>query len=153
MKVSVVVPIYKVEKYIHRCLGSIIAQTYTNLEIVLVDDGSPDSCGSIAEQYQARDDRVKVFHKENGGLSDARNYGMEHVTGEYTIFVDSDDWLELQAVEKMLRQILTFKADVVQSAFYYAHDSYLLFDQRYFSKSGDLIILDREKLMEELVKK
>ncbi|MGP4067322.1 glycosyltransferase family 2 protein [Halobacillus sp. B29] len=152
VKVSIVVPIYKVEKYIHRCLDSIIAQTYTNLEIILVNDGSPDSCGSIADQYQARDERVKAFHKENGGLSDARNYGMQRVTGEYTMFVDSDDWLELQAVEKMLRQILTFKADVVQSAFYYAHEEHLLFDHRYYSKNGDLIILDNENLMRELVK-
>lgn len=152
VKVSVVVPIYKVEKYIHRCLDSIIAQTYTNLEIILVDDGSPDSCGAIADQYQARDDRVKAFHKENAGLSDARNYGMERVTGEYTMFVDSDDWLEFQAVEKMLRQILTFKADVVQSAFYYAHEEHLLFDHRYYYKNGDLIILDNENLMRELVR-
>ncbi|WP_242688837.1 glycosyltransferase family 2 protein [Bacillus sp. Cs-700] len=81
-KVSVVVPIYKVEKYLHRCVDSILEQTYENLEIILVNDGSPDRCGGIAERYKAKDHRIKVIHKENGGLSDARNQGMKHVSGK-----------------------------------------------------------------------
>ncbi|UOR13792.1 glycosyltransferase family 2 protein [Halobacillus amylolyticus] len=151
-KVSVVVPTYKVEKYIHRCVNSILKQTYENLEIILVNDGSPDQCGEIAEGYKQSDSRVKVFHKENGGLSDARNHGMKQVTGEFTMFVDSDDWLEPYAIEKMVHHSLAFKADVIQSAFYYAHEDYLLFDQRHYTKNGDLMILDNEKLMHELVK-
>ncbi|MCP3029193.1 glycosyltransferase family 2 protein [Halobacillus sp. A5] len=150
--VSVIVPIYKVEKYIHRCIDSILTQSYQKLEIILVDDGSPDRCGEIANQYADKDPRVKALHKENGGLSDARNFGMKHVTGEFTMFVDSDDWLEPQAIDHMIHHMLAFKADVIQSAFYYAHKDHLLFDQRYYSKNGDLLIYDNEKLMYELVK-
>ncbi|WP_394218336.1 glycosyltransferase family 2 protein [Halobacillus trueperi] len=151
-KVSIVVPIYNVEKYIHRCINSILNQTYKNIEVILVDDGSPDQCGDIADQYANRDTRVKTYHKPNGGLSDARNYGMYHVTGHFTMFVDSDDWLEVDAIERMINHSKSFNADVVQSAFYYAHESYLLFDQRYYAKSGDLLLLDNETLMKELIK-
>ena len=82
-KVSIVVPIYKVEKYLRRCVDSIINQTYRNLEIILVDDGSPDKCGQIIDEYKEKDSRIISLHKKNGGLSDARNYGMKYVTGEY----------------------------------------------------------------------
>lgn len=95
-KVSVVVPIYKVEKYLNRCVDSIVNQTYTNLEIILINDGSPDNCRKITDNYAKSDSRIIAVHKKNGGLSDARNYGMQYVTGEFTIFVDSDDWLEVK---------------------------------------------------------
>ncbi|MEQ2525821.1 glycosyltransferase [Robertmurraya yapensis] len=150
-KVSVIVPIYKVEKYIHQCVKSIVNQTYPNLEIILVNDGSPDHCGKIAEQYAEQDNRVTVIHKENGGLSDARNAGTKYVTGEYTLFVDSDDWLALDMIEKLVNISLTYQADVVQSAFYYAFEQYLLFDHRYFSKTAPPLILDNQSLMFELV--
>ncbi|MCP3030053.1 glycosyltransferase family 2 protein [Halobacillus sp. A1] len=150
--VSVIVPIYKVEKYLHRCINSILQQTYQKIEVILIDDGSPDRCGKIADEFARKDTRVKTFHKENGGLSDARNYGMKHVTGEFTMFVDSDDWLEPKAIDHMVHAILSFQADVVQSAFYYAHKTYMLFDQRYYTKNGDLILLNNENLMKELVK-
>lgn len=150
-KVSVIVPIYKVEKYIHQCVKSIVSQTYPNIEIILVNDGSPDNCGKIAEQYAEQDNRITVIHKENGGLSDARNVGIQYVTGEYIIFVDSDDWLELDMIEKLVNISLTYKADVVQSAFYYAYEEHLLFDHRYFSKKDPPLILDNKSLMFELV--
>ena len=150
--VSIVVPIYKVEKYIHKCIDSILQQTYTNLEIILVNDGSPDNCGKIAEDYQKKDTRIKVIHKENGGLSDARNIGMSRVTGEYTLFVDSDDWLDKQMVEKMLNHMLLFKADVVQSAFYYAYKDKLLIDNRYYKENDPSVHLNNKALMYELVK-
>ena len=89
--VSVIVPIYKVEKYLLRCVKSIQQQTYSELEIILVDDGSPDSCPSICDELAAQDTRIKVIHKANGGLSDARNVGIRSSTGEYLVFVDSDD--------------------------------------------------------------
>ena len=92
-KVSIVVPIYKVEKYLRRCVDSIINQTYRNLEIILVDDGSPDKCGQIIDEYKEKDSRIISLHKKNGGLSDARNYGMKYVTGEYIFFLDSDDYI------------------------------------------------------------
>ncbi|MEX2461044.1 MAG: glycosyltransferase family 2 protein [Paenibacillaceae bacterium] len=150
-KVSVVVPIYKVEKYLKRCVNSILNQTYSNLEIILVDDGSPDQCGEIAESYAKGDHRVQVFHKDNGGLSDARNVGMQYVTGDYTLFVDSDDWLERKMVEEMVNRSVQYKADIVQVAFYYAFDNYLQLDNRHYASDGDPIVLDNKLLMFELV--
>ena len=90
-KISVVVPIYKVQDYLERCIKSIINQTYDNLEIILVDDGSPDECPKICDEYALKDERIKVIHKENGGLSDARNFGIAAATGKYISFIDSDD--------------------------------------------------------------
>ena len=91
--ISVIVPVYKVESYLDKCISSITRQTYTNLEIILVDDGSPDKCGAMCDAWAEKDSRIKVIHKENGGLSDARNAGMAAATGELMAFVDSDDWL------------------------------------------------------------
>lgn len=93
-RISVIVPVYKVEPYLRKCVDSILAQTYTNLEIILVDDGSPDSCGAICDEYAAKDNRVRVIHKPNGGLSDARNAGLNIATGKRVTFVDSDDWID-----------------------------------------------------------
>ena len=91
--ISVIVPVYNVEKYIAACVDSILAQTYTNLEILLVDDGSTDSSGALCDEYARRDVRVRVIHQENGGLSDARNTGMQSAQGTYFAFVDSDDFI------------------------------------------------------------
>ncbi|MBR2883464.1 MAG: glycosyltransferase family 2 protein [Clostridia bacterium] len=99
--VSIIVPVYNVEKYIHQCIDSIINQTYKNIEIILVDDGSPDNCGKICDEYAEKDSRIKVIHKENGGLSDARNHGIDAATGDWLMFVDSDDWLHNHTVEKL----------------------------------------------------
>ena len=89
--ISVIVPVYKVEEYLDRCVQSIVNQTYSNLEIILVDDGSPDRCGAICDAWAEKDSRIRVIHKENGGLSDARNAGMAAATGQYIGFIDSDD--------------------------------------------------------------
>lgn len=97
--ISVIVPIYNVENYLGKCIDSIINQTYRNLEIILVDDGSPDNCGEICDQYASQDIRIRVIHKTNGGLSDARNAGMQIMNGEFLMFVDSDDWLQDNCVE------------------------------------------------------
>lgn len=91
--VSVIIPVYKVEPYLRQCVDSVLSQTYTDFEIILVDDGSPDGCPAICDEYAAKDSRVKVIHKENGGLSDARNAGIKVAKGEYIVFVDSDDML------------------------------------------------------------
>ena len=92
--ISIIVPVYKVEQYLHNCLNSVLAQSYTNWELILVDDGSPDSCGTICDEYTQKDNRIKVIHKENGGLSSARNAGLGVMTGEFVSFLDSDDfWL------------------------------------------------------------
>ncbi|UPG64504.1 glycosyltransferase family 2 protein [Metabacillus endolithicus] len=150
-KVSVVVPIYNVEKYIHKCIDSILNQTYENIEIILVNDGSPDNCGQIIEYYSKLDCRIKVIHKQNGGLSDARNHGMKYVTGEFTLFVDSDDWLEINMIEELVKNSIHYNADIVQVAFYYAYEDYILFDDRYFSKDDPPFLLNNSSLMYELL--
>ncbi len=147
-----IVPVYKVEKYIHRCVDSILNQTYTNLEIILVNDGTPDTCGEIIDTYQKKDSRVKVIHKENGGLSDARNAGMKSVTGAFTMYVDSDDWLDHKMIKTMMEYANHYKADVVQSAFYYAYEDKLLLDHRHDTQREKPICLDKQALMFELVK-
>lgn len=150
-KISVIVPIYNVEKYLTRCVDSILNQTYKNLEIILVDDGSPDKCGIIADNYQSKDNRIKSVHKKNGGLSDARNYGMRYATGEYVLFVDSDDWLKEEMIEVLYNLAVENNADIVQSGFYYKYDDYLLYDDRYYKEDMKPIKLNKEELMKELV--
>lgn len=92
--ISIIVPVYKVELYLRRCLDSVVNQTYKNLEIILVDDGSPDNCPQICDEYAMKDNRIIVIHKENGGLSDARNAGLDICKGDFISFIDSDDWVE-----------------------------------------------------------
>lgn len=106
-KISIIVPIYNVEKYLNRCIESIINQTYKNLEIILVDDGSPDNCPQICDEYAKQDHRIKVIHKKNGGLSSARNAGMNIATGEYIGFVDSDDYIDVHMYEVLLNACLS----------------------------------------------
>lgn len=110
--VSVIVPIYKVEPYLRRCIDSIVNQTYTNLEIILVDDGSPDGCPAICDEYAAKDSRIVVIHKENGGLSDARNAGLDICKGEYITFVDSDDWIADCFIEVLFKSIQDTNAEI-----------------------------------------
>ena len=104
-KVSLIVPVYNVEKYLERCVESILVQSYKNLEIVLVDDGSTDNSGQICDKYKLKDERIAVIHKENGGLSSARNAGIENSHGEYLGFVDSDDLIEPLMIEKMIKKM------------------------------------------------
>ena len=107
--VSVIVPIYMVEKYICECVNSIILQSYKNLEIILVDDGSPDRCPEICDEYAKQDSRIKVIHKPNGGLSDARNAGIEIAEGEYLSFVDSDDVIHHEMIEVLMQPLIENK--------------------------------------------
>ena len=93
-KVSIVVPVYNVERYLDRCVESLTSQTLSDIEIILVDDGSPDSCPAMCDDYARRDNRITVVHKVNGGLSSARNEGLKYISGEYFMFVDSDDWID-----------------------------------------------------------
>ena len=111
-KISLVVPIYKVEKYLNKCIESLIGQTYNNIEIILVDDGSPDNCPHICDEWASKDKRIAVIHKQNGGLSDARNAGIEAATGRYISFVDSDDYLSLDFCEILIDAIKKNKADI-----------------------------------------
>lgn len=122
--ISVIVPVYNVEPYIRQCLDSIISQTYQNLEIILIDDGSPDNCGTICDEYARSDKRIKVLHKENGGLSSARNVGLKVAHGEYLGFVDSDDWIARDMFEYLLRNILLHSADIAACGRIEVHPQY-----------------------------
>lgn len=110
--ISVIVPVYNVEKYLERCVKSIAAQTYKDLEILLIDDGSTDKSGKMCDDFQQTDSRIKAFHKQNGGLSDARNYGIEHSAGEFISFVDSDDYIDEKMLETLHRLITEHDADL-----------------------------------------
>lgn len=113
MKISIIVPIYNVEKYIGKCINSIINQTYKNLEVILVDDGSPDNCGRICDEFAKQDSRIRVIHKKNGGVSDARNHGTKIASGDYIMYVDGDDYIELSACEELATILEECKADIV----------------------------------------
>ena len=118
LKISIIVPIYKVEKYIHQCIDSVLNQTYHNIELILVDDGSPDKCPKICDEYEKKDNRVFVIHKQNGGLSDARNVGIRKATGEYITFLDSDDfWDDVQAIERLVKRVVITKPDVLNYSY------------------------------------
>lgn len=119
--ISVIIPIYGVEKYLEECIESVIRQTYTNLEIILVDDGSPDRCGAICDQYANIDSRIIVVHQQNSGAAAARNAGLRIAAGEYIAFVDSDDYLETDAYEKMVGALIRNDADIVHGNFKYIY--------------------------------
>lgn len=110
--ISVIVPVYKVEPYLDRCVESIVNQTYKNLEIILVDDGSPDNCPAMCDAWAEKDSRIKVIHKENGGLSDARNAGMSLASGELMGFVDSDDWISPDMYRLLYERMIIDKSDI-----------------------------------------
>lgn len=117
-KISVIVPVYKVEKFLDRCVESIVGQTYENLEIILVDDGSPDNCPSMCDKWAEKDSRIKVIHKENGGVSSARNAALDAATGDFIGFVDSDDWIEPDMYESLMMRIDETGKDIAVCSYY-----------------------------------
>ena len=121
--ISVIVPVYNVEPYLDACVQSIVDQTYRNLEIILVDDGSPDRCPAMCDEWAKKDPRIRVIHKENGGLSSARNAGFAYVNGDYVGFVDSDDWIAPVMYEHLLELIHSYRADLIQGGFFRYSDS------------------------------
>lgn len=122
-KVSVIVPVYKAENYLHRCVDSLMSQTFHDFEILLINDGSPDKSGKICNEYAAKDNRVRVFHKENGGVSSARQCGIDNALGEYTIHADPDDWVEPNMLEKLYKKAKEEDADMVICDFYEEYKS------------------------------
>ena len=110
--ISVIVPIYKVEKYLKKCVESILEQTYSNLDIILVDDGSPDNCGDIIEEFRKKNERIRTIHQKNGGLSDARNSGIKIAKGKYIVCIDSDDWIEKNMIEVLYKDIINTNSDI-----------------------------------------
>lgn len=149
--VSIIVPIYKVEPYLRRCLDSIVNQTYTKLEIILVDDGSPDGCPQICDEYAAKDNRIIVIHKENGGLSDARNTGLDICKGEYISFVDSDDWVNEKYVETLLRIAAKKNADIaigehIKTNGNISRNPKAIFTKTFTSKEGLTLLFGRNNI-------
>ena len=115
--ISVIVPVYKVEQYLDRCVQSVVNQTYKNLEIILVDDGSPDNCPAMCDAWAEKDSRIRVNHKENGGVSSARNTGLDTATGDYITFVEADDWIESDMLEFLLPTCLNLRRTSVDALF------------------------------------
>lgn len=120
--ISIIIPVYNVEKYLCKCIDSILGQTYKELEIILVDDGSTDNSGVICDKYEKKDNRIKVIHKKNGGLSDARNCGLDNAIGEYIAFLDSDDWVDFKYIEILYENLRDYNADISICNFRRVHD-------------------------------
>ena len=120
--VSVIVPVYNVEKYINRCIESILFQSYSNIEIILIDDGSTDNSGNICDLYKKKDKRIIVIHKKNGGLSDARNCGLKKMSGDYVMFVDSDDYIDANMISFLMNDMLINDSDISICSYYYINE-------------------------------
>jgi len=145
--VSVIVPIYKVEKELDRCVQSILKQTYKNLEIILVDDGSLDKCPEMCDEYAKKDDRIVVIHKENGGLSDARNVGLDIATGEFLAFIDSDDWVSENFIGYLIRNIMDTNSDIAICGYVMVNE---VGQQRHYSIEESRKILEHEQAISAL---
>lgn len=146
--ISVIVPIYSVEKYLNRCVESIVRQNYANLEIILIDDGSPDQCPAICDMWAERDARIQVIHKENGGLSDARNVGMEIAKGELISFIDSDDWIEKSFFQKLYAAMVENSADIVECATAYDTEEG---ETVFIRKEAPAVFLDHKEILRRLI--
>lgn len=120
--ISVIVPIYNVEPYLRQCLDSIVNQTYTNIEVILIDDGSPDNCGAICNEYATNDKRIHVIHKKNGGLAAAKNDGLKAATGKWVTFIDADDWVDTDLFKRVMDAVGHGSLDIViEGGYYYAY--------------------------------
>lgn len=146
--ISIIVPVYNVEKYLEKCVNSIVNQTYKNLEIILVDDGATDSSGKLCDELAKIDNRIKVYHKENGGLSDARNYGVERATGDYIGFVDSDDYIDSEMYGKLYEAIKKENVDVAECnlKIIYTDREELFTEQKYYN------VYTKQEYLEEYLK-
>ena len=145
--ISVIIPVYNVSNYIKRCIDSVINQTYNNLEIILIDDGSLDDCPKICDEYAKKDKRIKVIHQSNKGLSDARNKGLEIATGDYLTFVDSDDFIANNMYEILLNNLKKYKADLSISKYCYYKEN----NVPEFSTSLNSIVYKKEEALKILL--
>ncbi len=146
--VSVIVPVYNVEPYLERCIRSLVNQTYQELQIILVDDGSQDASPEICEKWKKKDQRIEVIHKENGGLSDARNVGLTCVKGDYIAFVDSDDWVEPTIYETLYGLLQKYKAQIAECGVCLAYDGKEIEGK----KESQVQVFDREEALTELIR-
>ena len=148
--ISIIVPIYKVEKYLKKCVESILAQSYSNLDIILVDDGSPDKCGKIIEEFRKEDKRIRTLHQNNGGLSDARNNGIKIANGKYVICIDSDDWIEKDMIEVLYNNIIKTNSDISICEFIEEDDEgNILSNKKY---NNEIIEFNSKKALKSLIK-
>lgn len=141
-KISVIIPIYNVEKYLNKCVESVVNQTYKNLEIILVDDGSPDKCPQICEEWAKKDNRIKVIHKQNGGLSDARNYGINKSSGDYLIFIDSDDYISLDCIEILYNSLKNNNSKISVARYINVMDGIVVDNLTFSKKTYEFSIVD-----------
>lgn len=140
-KISVIVPVYKAEAYLHRCVDSLLAQTFTDFEVLLIDDGSPDNSGEICDRYAQKDPRVRVFHKENGGVSSARQCGIDNAYGEYTIHADPDDWVEPTMLEELYIKVKMDDIDMLICDYYEDYtDKSIYIKQKPSSLDSDTVL-------------
>lgn len=145
-KISIIVPVYKAENYLHRCVDSLLAQTFSDFEVLLIDDGSPDRSGEICDEYAKKDNRIRVFHKENGGVSSARQCGIDNAEGEYTIHADPDDWVEATMLEELYAKAKEEDADMVIC------DYWLEYRDNNIRKNLNVFNTDNEVLISRLVR-
>ena len=146
-KISIIIPVYNVEKYLDRCIDSVMNQSLKEIEIILVDDGSPDNCPQLCDEWAKKDSRIKVIHKENAGLGMARNTGIQHATGEYIAFIDSDDYVELDMYAKLLEKAELHNADIVYCGHKQGLKDGKYIDRRDFDRET---IFDDKESIEEL---
>ncbi len=144
--ISIIIPVYNVSKYLERCLNTVINQSYIDLEIILINDGSTDDSGKICDEYALKDKRIKVIHQKNKGLSGARNTGLKHATGDYVGFVDSDDWIELDMYETMFNILQKENVDIVECALNKALDV-----ESTLNRSGNLKIESRIDALKRII--
>ena len=151
-EISIIVPVYNVEKYLNKCIESILNQTFNKFELILVNDGSTDKCGEICDQYKKHDSRIKVIHKQNGGLSSARNAGLEIACGKYIGFIDSDDWIDFSMYDTLYKLAKEYDADIVQCNFTKAYDDNdIKIDSYEDVKNKDVRIIDKNKALSNLM--
>lgn len=149
--ISVIIPVYNVEKYIKCCLESVLSQPYKNIEIILVNDGSLDNSGQICEEFSKKDKRIKVIHKENGGLSDARNWGIQGSTGDYLLFLDSDDFLKEGCMEEIAELLIKYNPDVLISLLYeYYEEGGRIVPEKFPLTNNEIITLDKVDLINRI---
>ena len=149
-KITVIVPVYNVEDYLDKCLDSVIKQTYKNIEIIVVNDGSTDNSGEICQEYAQKDNRIVYIEKENGGQSEARNMGLDRMTGSYVTFVDSDDWVELDYVENLYKKITKYQADIAVGNYYSFNEAEGMYYFHIFGDSCYEKVYDNVSIFENL---
>ena len=154
IKISVIIPVYNVEKYIDQCIESVLVQTYKNIEVILIDDGSPDNCAKILDEYALKDTRINVIHNSNGGLSSARNTGIKIAKGDYLTFLDSDDyWDDKTAVESLVNQLSEFKSDVISWGYKKFYEEKMIFKEIAMDLEHSIVMnLKKEDALNSMIK-